>query len=247
MDHQALYIQLGRTIETMPNLTMTGPYPPDTLKWLARANALVDTCDDIIDAASFRVEMDSAITHIGELADFGHRALSARKLESILYRRLAVAELRAPASSQGAFIPAGNELDAYAAFAKMAETAKADLLIVDPYMDEITLTDFAATAAENVNIRLLGAAERIKATLKPAVERWKKQYGKSRPLEARLATATALHDRVFLVDGSSAWLSTQSLNAIAKRSPATITRVDGEMASMKIASYEAIWAASKKM
>jgi hypothetical protein len=46
------------------------------------------------------------------------------------------------------------------------------------------------------------------------------------------------------VDGTQAWVLTQSLNAFATRAPASIVRVDDETAALKIAAYEDMWAAA---
>jgi hypothetical protein len=51
----------------------------------------------------------------------------------------------------GAFIPAGNAFDAMAAIGSVLRTAKQGVFIVDPYMDEKALTDFAPLACLRIN------------------------------------------------------------------------------------------------
>jgi hypothetical protein len=165
----------------------------------------------------------------------------AREVLAILYRAWAVAQLSAPAAVQGAFIPAGNAFDAMVAVGKVLQTTTKDVLLVDPYMDEKALTDFAVQAPAAVTIRLLADHGAHKPSLKPAVKRWVAQHGATRPLEARLAPTRTLHDRLIAVDGSGVWILTQSLNAFAARSPATIVRVDPDTAALKIVAYAAIW------
>ena len=60
------------------------------------------------------------------------RYQAAQEIVLILYRALAIAEMRAPVSAQGAFIAAGNSFDAFAVVGKVLGTATADILIVDP-------------------------------------------------------------------------------------------------------------------
>jgi hypothetical protein len=146
--------------------------------------------------------------------------------------------------TQGAFISAGNPFDAFAAFAKVLSMATNDILMIDPYMDEKALSDFAVLAAEGMAIRLLADEHGKKASLKPAVERWISQYGTKRPLEARPAGARSLHDRLLIIDGSTAWVLTQSMNAFAARAPASIVRVDTDTASLKIVAYSTIWSSA---
>jgi hypothetical protein len=123
-------------------------------------------------------------------------------------------------------------------------TATKDVLMIDPYMDERALTDFAVLASENVTIRLLADAHSHKPSLKPAVERWAAQYLATRPLEARVTTRRTLHDRLLIIDGVTAWVLTQSMNAFAVRAPASILRVDPDTGALKVEAYQAIWDAS---
>lgn len=109
-------------------------------------------------------------------------------------------------------------------------------------MDEKTLTDFAPLALEPVSLRLLTDKQTHKPGLRPAVERWVAQHAAGRPLAVRLAPPRTLHDRLIMVDGETVWILTQSLNAFASRAPASIVRVDGDTASLKIDAYEAMWA-----
>jgi hypothetical protein len=145
---------------------------------------------------------------------------------------------------QGAFIPAGNAFDALAAVGKVLSSVKKDALIVDPYMDEKTLTVFAPMLAEGIDLRLLADSKSVKSSLAPAANAWTTQYAKTRPLELKHAHTGTLHDRLILVDHAEVWVLTQSLNRFAERAPASIVRVDVETAALKIEAYKAIWAAA---
>ena len=233
MDPEALYIQLGRLVETIPDLD-EHPYPTTTHHWLGRAGALITEMGDISELVLFKSAM-SGLTY----ASLRYQA--GQDIVLILYRALAIAEMRAPVSAQGAFIAAGNSFDAFAVVGKVLGTATADILIVDPYLDEKALTDFAPLAREGVSIRLLADANAHKPTLIPASKRWATQYGTARPLDVRLAPARTLHDRVIITDASGVWVLTQSLNAFAARSPASIVRVGQETATLKVSAYDAVW------
>jgi len=234
MAPEALYQQLGRLIEDMPDLRVLDNYHPDTIRWLGRAYALVSEIGQIVDTETMRLACDKVTIHPDLRNGY------AEQIESILYRALGVAELRAPIDSQGSFIPAKNAFDALAAVAKVLQSATQDVLIVDPYMDEKALTDFAVLAPEKTNIRLMADDLYQKPSLRPAVLRWKQQYA-TRPLEARLTPARTLHDRLIIVDTKTAYTLTQSLNAFAVRSPASIVRVDDSVGALKIPAYQATW------
>jgi hypothetical protein len=187
------------------------------------------------------VDIDLFKAAVSSLTNNRLRWGAQKDIPLIVYRALGVAEMRAPIAVRGAFIPAGNAFDAFAAVGKILAVAARDIMIVDPYMDEKALTDFAPLAGEGIGICLLADETHRRPTLIPARQRWATQYGLSRPLDVRLAPKGALHDRLIIVDHAQAWILTQSLNAFAARSPASIVRVDQEAATLKIAAYTAIW------
>ena len=242
IDPESHYPQLGRLVEAMPDLTGGGPYPATTLQWLGRVNAFVSALNDPVDIVALRQASDNASAfNDGSPHSQQTRLHLANKIATILYRALAVAEMQAPVGAQGAFIPVASPFDAFAAIGKVLGGAKAEVLVIDPYMDEKVLTDFAPLASENVAIRLLADQQVHKPSLVPAVGRWKTQYGAKRPLEVRLAPARSLNDRLIITDNTEAWVLTQSLNAFADRSPASIIRVDPETAALKASAYQNIW------
>jgi hypothetical protein len=234
VDPETLYVQLSVLLASVPDFAAPGPLSEEAETWLARAYALVQAGGDARDI----VDMKQALANFGELI---YRAEAARPLLAILRRTAAVAELASPTAVRGAFIHAGDVFAAMIALGKIFKGATKDVLIVDPYMDEVALSDFALQVPENVPIRLLSDNATVKPTLRPAHDRWLKQYPTSRPLEARLAPDRTLHDRVIIIDGNAAYISTQSLNALAARSPATVIRADPETTKLKIEAYENIW------
>lgn len=165
----------------------------------------------------------------------------ANEILTILYRRHAVAELAAPAAIRGAFINAGNAFSAMVAVGQVLSSAQRSVRIVDPYMDEKALTEFALLAAEQVAVELLADAGTVKPSLQPAAGRFVQQFGAARPLHVRFAPARSLHDRLIVVDGQTVWTLTQSLNAFAARSPASIVRIDGDAVPLKIGAYDDFW------
>lgn len=233
-DAATLYRELGRLVETMPDLRIL-PVPPETRRWVGRAFALVSDVCGPADRAIFTTNADS-------LGSVLHES-SVNTVTSIVFRALAIAERNAPFAMQGSFIPAGSAFDAFAAVSKVLSLAKADILIVDPYLDEAILTEFAQALPEGIQLRLLADEACVKGSLRPAAERWLTQYGSVRPLAVRLSGPKTLHDRALLLDSQMAYTLTQSLKDFAKRSPAEIVRVD-DTAAMKIDAYEALWASA---
>jgi hypothetical protein len=54
IDPESLYVQLGRLVETMPDLAR-GPISAETNQWLGRAAALVEASGDVADFATLKV------------------------------------------------------------------------------------------------------------------------------------------------------------------------------------------------
>jgi hypothetical protein len=240
MNPEALYMQLGRLAAAIPKLD-DNVLSSDAQQWLGRLDALLTANDSVSDL----MESRTAAGRLINATTPAERFRAANSIVLVLHRALAAAELHAPVSAQGSFIAAGNALDAMAAIGKVLQTAKRDVLIVDPYMDEKALIDFAPLTAESIAVRLLADQQWHKPTLGPAKQRWTTQYGASRPpLEVRLTAPKTLHDRLIVVDDKDAYVLTQSLNAFAARSPATIARVDSETSALKISAYAAIWDAA---
>lgn len=238
-DPQSLYVQLGRLLETMPDLNAPGKLSAETMRWLGRAAILVEASGHLVDSVAF----NSAVENL-KVPTFGLNA--ADKVAIILFRTLARFEAVAPPGVSGSFIPVGNRFDAFSAISKVLQTATQNILIVDPYLDEKVLTEFGLAAPEQVSLRLLTGRAECKPSLRPAAANWIAQYGTQRPLEVRLAAPRSLHDRAIFIDSVAAWTLSQSLNNFAGRSPAEIIRAD-DVAPMKIAAYENVWAESQRL
>jgi hypothetical protein len=144
----------------------------------------------------------------------------------------------------GTFIPVGASFTAVDALTKIFGPATASVLIVDPYADANLLTDFAVLVPEGVRLMVLADKERPKPALLPAAKAWAQQYGQARPLEVRLVRENGIHDRLIIVDDRDVWMVGQSFNALAKRAPSSMARVDPETASMKVRAYRSIWMAA---
>src|SRR5262249_1758664 len=155
-------MQLGRLAETTPQLRLNPSEASN--RWLGKLDALFVANEDQINLAALRAET-SALT-AAYTAD--ERGRAAQAITLILHRALAAAELHAPVSAQGSFILAGNVFDAMAAIGKVLEAATRHVLIVDPYMDQKALTDFAPLASVGIAIRMLADEKDHKPTLRPA-------------------------------------------------------------------------------
>ncbi|PDS74706.1 hypothetical protein [Rhizobium sp. L43] len=232
MNEAQRYVTVGRLIEEQPD----DADEHAVLRWVGRATAIAKEIDFVSAAELAAI---SSSSHISGMTN------TVRKANAVLYRLLGQAEMAAPMSDQGAFIAAGSALDAMSAIGRVLVQATQRLRIVDPYMDSKALTDFAILANEGIEIELLTDEKSVKPTFEPALVRFRQQYGSTRPAHARLAAPKSLHDRLIVVDEKTVYTVTQSLNALADRSPASIVRVDGESARLKIDAYDQFWASAR--
>jgi hypothetical protein len=237
MDAEMLFHQVGRMIQSMPEFKYGTPLLSDDYLWLGRAGALVEKYCDIGD----KVVWESGINFLGGTAS---HEMGVKNIKSVIYKLLAIAELKAPPHVRGTFIPAGHVFDAFVAVSKALKPAREDILVVDPYMDEAVLTEFGGAVPEGIPLRLLADKADYKSSLKTAATKWSSQYGASRPLAVRLSAPKALHDRAIFLDRKVAWTITQSLKDMAKRSHAELLRAD-DIAARKVPAYEAIWSTAE--
>lgn len=183
MDAETLYRRIGRLIEVAPPAPTTETLSVDLMKWIGQVAAVLKESRE----TALLIEVNAAVSPL----NYPNRKVHFQNIMVALYKALAIAELDAPQSAQGAFIPVGNSFDAFAALSKILGAATRDVLIVDPYLDESVLTDFAGSMQESVPLRLLTDKASVKPGLAPAVLRWQSQYA-NRPLEARLAARSSL-------------------------------------------------------
>ncbi|MGR9497115.1 phosphatidylserine/phosphatidylglycerophosphate/cardiolipin synthase family protein [Rhizobium leguminosarum] len=232
MNEAQRYVSVGRLIEEQPDDTDEHA----VLRWIGRATAIAKEID---------MMGASELSAISSIAYIAGTKKTVQKANAVLYRLLAQAELAAPMSDQGAFIAAGSALDAMSAIGRVFLQATQRLRIVDPYMDSKALTDFAILANEGIEIELLTDEKSVRQSFEPALVRFRQQYGSKRPIAARLSSPRSLHDRLIVVDDKTVYTVTQSLNALADRSPASIVRVDGDSVRLKIDAYDQFWASAK--
>lgn len=243
MEVEQLLFQLRNLIDTMPDFSGEAARTLEGRLWLGRAAAMVEACGSPTDAAAFASAMDSVM---GETILTKHWQ-AVNKVSSIIFRAFARIEAKAPANLHGSYIPAGNAFDALTAISKVFSAASRSLLVVDPYLDEKLFTDFLPTAPDTVSLQVLSDSATCKPSLAPAVARWKTQFSTARQLDARLAAPRILHDRLIVVDDAIVWIVTQSFNALAQRSPASVAKFDPEPGKLKLDAYRDIWAQATRI
>lgn len=236
MSPEEIYLRLGQLIDSMPTFASSDR---ETQLWLGRAIVVVGESEGAIRTDAAKLKSQSEMLAHGLAAG----RLMAQEVAAVMYRALARAEASVPAATQGAFLAAAKPFDTFAMVGKVLASAKKTVLIVDPYLDE-KVAEYALLVPEGVEVRLLGGKKRTKPSLLPSLTKFQQQFGAKRPIGARLADDSLLHDRLIDVDSVEAWLVSQSFNALAERSPATIVRAPAAVAPDKLEYYQQAWASA---
>lgn len=230
---EQLLALLEAAIRDAPAFVYQEPLTEKEVRWLGRADALLEASGAIPATIKFRVARDNLGSYLHD----------RNSLLIPLYDALSRVELRAPLSLQGAFIPPGDTWNGYASLVKIVETASDDIIIVDPYLNSDIYLHFAPHSAARNGIRCLTTKRTENHSgLLASAQKWEvDEISKTKPVEIRYAPASALHDRLIIIDRRETWLVSQSIKDIAKRSPASVTRSEAELGQMKVEHYEALW------
>ncbi|MGV8856530.1 MAG: hypothetical protein ACOH2L_18045 [Devosia sp.] len=236
---EQLLALIEAVIRDAPQFGYEDPLTQKELRWLGRADALIEASEGLPALVSFRNARRNLNTY----------AHSRNDLLLPLHDAYSRMELMSPAASQGAFIPAGDTWNGYAALIKIVQSECDDILIVDPYLNSAIFTDFAPHSSARKCIRCLTAQRPTNhAGLVASAARWASdEISNTHTVEVRYGDARALHDRLIIIDSREVWLVSQSFKDIAKRSPASVSRADSDMSLMKTQHYEDLWVHSTKL
>lgn len=118
---------------------------------------------------------------------------------------------------------------------KIIETATADILFIDPYLDAEFVSRYLGNVREDVALRLLTTKNYIK-TLVPAVE----AYTNETPLEIQIRLSAKIHDRFVFIDRSACYQSGASFKDGARKAPTAVTQIHDAFDAM-FRTYESFW------
>jgi hypothetical protein len=236
---EQLLALLQAAIEGAPAFEYQTSLTDEEVRWLGRADALLDASGAMSAVVSFRVARQN-------IGSYSH---SRTDLLIPLHDAYSRIELQVPTALQGSFIAGGDTWNGYAALVRLMQTDCDDLLVIDPYINSVLFTDLAPHVKAKAGLRCLTArrAENHPALL-AASQRWAgDSISATISVDVRYTQPPNLHDRLVIVDGREVWLVSQSLKDIAKRSPASISRAEPELGLMKVQHYEGVWGQSDQL
>ncbi len=160
--------------------------------------------------AAYRPKIDAAYSRLSEndglrvayivaqkLADLGHGEKLNSALQNIGWRfedgRLAPSN--APVCEL--FFPPQSQHDAYAEIREILKKAEKSITLVDPYIDQSTLTLLSSAIRPGMTFRVL--TSKVPSDFNLEVKNWREQH---RDISLQVRTTKAFHDRFIVVDES---------------------------------------------
>jgi hypothetical protein len=202
------------------------------LRWLAQTYNLAKKYLDSLDGTKLNVDMGFLGMEMNSPSDVG----------ILLHRALANAEAKCGGQSlpTGTVVNPGQPFKAFSEIAGVLRGAQKELFIVDPYMNDTVLSQYALAAPEGVSIKLLSREQKPHTDLlRTACLKWQSEYASKRPLEARLTHG--LHDRVIFIDKVAVWQLSQSIKDFGVNATATVIPLDNSLLADKLAAYDDAW------
>ena len=142
---EQLLALLEAVIRDAPAFEYQQPLSEAERRWLGRAEAIIEASGSMPALVEFRIARQN-------LGSYSH---SRNKLLLPLHTAYGRVELHAPVAARGAFIPAGDTWNGYAALVKLIQNECDDLLVVDPYINSDLFTYFLPHSMARTGVRCL--------------------------------------------------------------------------------------------
>jgi hypothetical protein len=227
LTNEQLLSEIEDLIRTMPPRATIRHETDENFAWFGRAAALVTEWNS---AKAIAFDGHLRNVHARIALDAGHAVTSI-----FLMLQQARHELRLKTVGPlSVAVGSGAVFDYFDEVRKVIESAKFELLFVDPYIDAEFVSRYLPQVAAGVSVRLLGR-ERM-TTLLPAVQLFVQQSG----LGVQVRSSAALHDRFVFVDKRAYFQSGASFKDGAKKSPTTLTQVEDAFPAIQ-STYEDLW------
>ena len=225
-----LLAEVEDVLRSMPPPSAFGRGEMEPFAWLGRAMAVLQRW-----SASNAMQVTGAAD---ELRDDNMSRVSKGYVAVLTMLQQARADLRLDVGPMATVVDHGAVFDYFDEVRKILQTAKTNLLFIDPYLDADFVPRYLAHVGGGVSIRLL--TEKKLTTLLPAVDMFVAQHH----VPVAVRSCGGLHDRLVFVDRSSCYISGASFKDGGKNAPALLAQIlDGFGALASI--YEAKWAAGK--
>lgn len=225
---EQLALEIEDLIRTMPGPRDFSVNPDKCLPWLGRASAAMHAWD----AAHSIVHFEPLVRIVSSGGNFD---FSATRRNVLVQLHQAQSDLRLHTTGPlSVGIDSGRVFDYFDEIRKLIESAKSDLLFVDPYLDAEFVSRYLTHVPEGTSVRLL-ARERL-TSLKSAVVAFSSQSN----ILVEVRSAPRFHDRYVFVDGLACYQSGASFKDGARKTPTTLTQITDAFPAVQ-STYESLW------
>ncbi len=229
---EQLLLEIQDIIRSMPGPRDFGRNPDTCIPWLGRASAGMNQWDSARSVIHFEPEVRK---YTGLQANVRFVDFTPFRQQLLVLLHQAESDLRLRTTGPLSIgVSAGRVFEYFDELRKLIETAKSNLLVVDPYLDAEFVSRYLAFVSQGTKVRML-ARERI-STLTPAVAAFVAQSG----LSVEVRSIGGFHDRYIFVDGQACYQSGASFKDGAKKTPTVLVQITDAFASVE-ATYEQLW------
>jgi hypothetical protein len=230
MDTLILLSRLKSLLTRVPDFDLFSPKSTEHQTWLSEAHALVSAWDKL-ESVPIKSGMDW-------LSFESLRDLNVTQIMGAVHRTIAAIEATLPDDGTQAFGP-GAVYDFFKSLSRLLGFAEKSIFIIDPYIDNSIFDSYLTPIQNDVSVRLL--IQQYTQSVKPALSKFRAQYKTTIDVRA----SNSIHDRVIVIDGRECWVLGQSIKDAAKAKPNYLAPLSPDVAMMKVADYERIWAQAK--
>ena|ERR1700722_6676385 len=229
MTKEQLLAEVEDLVRTMPPESTADELSNDNFSWFGRLSAVITAWNPT--KAVF------LMTYQNQFRSFAMRSSGYAKILMLLHE--ARHDLRMQTTGPiSVALPHGEVFQYFDEIRKIIESAKKDLLFVDPYLDAEFVSRYLGHVSPGVTTRLL--ARQKLPTLLPAVDLFAKQS----KLAIEIRSAPNFHDRYIFVDRTECYQSGASFKDGARSAPTTLTQISDAFDAM-LQTYEVTWGQAK--
>lgn len=224
---ESLLSSVNDLIRTMPTISEFEGNFASTAEWCGRADAIVSAWDSI-NGVTFSSEVRNLA--VGSKAFRPHAHASVlRWLNRVRYDLMLTAD-----PSLVIPVEKGAEFQYFNEVRKVVESAKSDILFVDPYLDADFVSRYLPFVSKSAKVRLLSKKD-IEQLVAAA-----KMFHAEHSTSIEIRKASQFHDRYIFVDGTRCFQSGTSFSAGTRQAPTALTEaIDGFEALNSM--YGGIW------
>lgn len=230
-----------KLLREMPSLDDFVARHENVAPWLGKCGAIVGNLSHQL----LRLQLDFRSDLRGVSSGFGilrNETIASHfaSLQAHLHEAIYNFEMETGAYS-AEFVEQGKVFQYFEMITSKIETATADILFVDPYIDVEFIKRYLPFVKDGTHVRLLIGKNYVEK-IKPAIKLWMEQNNTS--VEIRITQG--LHDRFMFLDGRECFSSGASFKDGAKNSSTTLTPFIDTFPQL-YTTYEEMWGKAEKL